>query len=166
MKERQKRLIEAYEHLREHYGVHTKSQFAEVLGYGRTSLSSALNGNEDYITDKLFKTICDAYRGVFNLDYLLTGNGCLLTTEEEVSSDRIKKQAEIESKAERCDYVDALIAAKNETIASLHRELDAKNELINMLQSELHDLRFKVYRKERRNSDDLILASEPDAPTY
>ena len=49
MNERQKRLIEVYEHLRKYYGVHTKTQFAEALGYGRTSLSSALNGNEDYL---------------------------------------------------------------------------------------------------------------------
>ena len=166
MNSRQKRLNEVYEYLRKYYGIHTQTDFARALKYSRSFISSALNGNEDYLTDKLFKSICDAYRGVFDLDYLLTGNGYLITTEEEVSNDRIKKQAEIESKAERCDYVDALIAAKNETIASLHRELDVKNELIKMLQSELHELRFKVYRQDHRNSDDLILASEPDAPTY
>ena len=82
MNERQKRLIEVYEHLRRYYGIHTKTGFAEALHYGRTSLSAAMNGDENYLTDKLFKNICDAYPGTFNLDYLLNGEGDLLTIEK------------------------------------------------------------------------------------
>ena len=78
MSERQKRLIEVYDYVRLHFGIHTKQGFAEVLNYGRTSMSSALNGNEGYLTDSLFKTICATFPGVFNLDYLLTGEGTLL----------------------------------------------------------------------------------------
>lgn len=78
MKERQRRLIEVYEHLRKHYGVHTKTGFAEAVKYGRTSMSSAMNGNDLYLTDGLFRSICLAYPNVFNLDYLLTGEGSLL----------------------------------------------------------------------------------------
>ena len=78
MNERQKRLIEVYEHLRRYFGIHTKTGFAEAIHYGRTSLSAAMNGDESYLTDNLFKNICEAYRGVFNLDYLLNGEGELL----------------------------------------------------------------------------------------
>jgi hypothetical protein len=92
MNERQKRLIEVYEHLRKYYGIHTKSGFAEALHYGRTSMSAAMNGDEKYLTDSLFKNICEAYKGVFNLNYLLTGEGDLLTLEEEVRSNESKKQ--------------------------------------------------------------------------
>lgn len=84
MRERQKRLNEVYEHLREHFSIHTKSGFAEAIHYGRTSLSAALNGNEAYLTDSLFKNICEAYPGTFNLDYLLTGVGELLEKKESV----------------------------------------------------------------------------------
>lgn len=84
MKERQKRLNEVYEHLRENFRIHTKSGFAEAIHYGRTSLSAALNGNEAYLTDSLFKNICDAYPGTFNLQYLLTGDGELLEKKESV----------------------------------------------------------------------------------
>ena len=91
MNERQKRLIEVYEHLRRYFGIHTKTGFAEALQYGRTSMSAAMNGDEKYLTDSLFKNICDTYKGVFNLNYLLTGEGQLLTIEEEVKSEDIEK---------------------------------------------------------------------------
>lgn len=78
MNERQKRLIEVYNYVRQHFGIHTKQGFAEALNYGRTSMSAALNGNEGYLTDSLFKSICAAFPGTFNLDYLLTGEGELL----------------------------------------------------------------------------------------
>ena len=78
MNERQKRLIEVYDYVRQHFGIHTKQGFAEALNYGRTSMSAALNGNEGYLTDSLFKSICAAFPGTFSLDYLLTGEGSLL----------------------------------------------------------------------------------------
>ena len=68
MNERQKRLIEVYEYMRNNMRIHTKSQFAEALKYGRTSVSAALNGNEAYLTDNLFESICGNFPGVFNLD--------------------------------------------------------------------------------------------------
>lgn len=82
MNERQKRLIEVYEHLRKYYGIHTKTGFAEALHYGRTSMSAAMNGDEKYLTDKLFTKICEAYPDTFSLDYLLTGRGSLLDNNE------------------------------------------------------------------------------------
>ena len=91
MIERQKRLIEVYEHLRRYFGVHTKTGFAEAIQYGRTSMSAAMNGDEKYLTDSLFKNICEAYSGVFDLDYLLTGKGSLLVVEEEVRNEELDK---------------------------------------------------------------------------
>jgi hypothetical protein len=78
MNERQKRLIEVYNFVRQHYPIHTKTDFANAVGHGRTSMSAALNGSEEYLTDALFQKICVAYPGVFNLDYLLTCRGELL----------------------------------------------------------------------------------------
>ena len=37
-----------------------------------------MNGNVAYLTDNLFVKICAAFPGVFNIDYLLTGEGELL----------------------------------------------------------------------------------------
>jgi len=136
MIERQKRLIEVYEHLRRYFGIHTKTGFAEAIQYGRTSMSAAMNGDEKYLTDSLFKNICEAYPGVFDIDYLLTGEGQLLTIEEEV------KDKDIESlygqqPIDNSSLVNAIIAAKDETIeslksriADLQRTIADKEEII------------------------------------
>ena len=129
MNERQKRLIEVYEHLRRYFGIHTKTGFAEAIQYGRTSMSAAMNGDEKYLTDSLFKNICEAYPGVFNLDYLLTGKGSLLTIEEEVKNEDIEKMVNPQP-IDQSNLVNAALAAKDETISSLKRELDAKDDII------------------------------------
>ena len=121
MNERQKRLIEVYEHLRRYFGIHTKTGFAEAIEYGRTSMSAAMNGDEKYLTDSLFKNICDTYKGVFDLNYLLTGEGQLLTIEEEVKSEDIEKTYNPQQPA-MPDYVQKLfdeavrISTRNELL--------------------------------------------------
>lgn len=126
MNERQKRLIEVYDHLRRYYGIHTKTGFAEALHYGRTSLSAAMNGDESYLTDNLFKNICEAYPGVFNLNYLLNGEGTLLTTEEDIVSERNEKES-------NSSYADKLIASLEEQIA-------AKDKIIKLLEMKVEEL--------------------------
>ena len=149
MIERQKRLIEVYEHLRRYFGIHTKTGFAEAIQYGRTSLSAAMNGDEKYLTDSLFKNICEDFPGVFNLDYLLTGKGDLLTVEEDVKSTELgqmptQPSAEIDSSS----IINAALAAQMQTIESLKsekttlievhaRELKAKDDLIQSLRDQL-----------------------------
>lgn len=91
MLDKQKRLNEVYEHLHNYFNIHTKGDFADSIKYARAYISSALNGNERYLTEKLFRNICEAYPGVFDLNYLLTGEGQLLTIEEEVKSEDIEK---------------------------------------------------------------------------
>ena len=145
MNERQKRLIEVYEHLRRYYGIHTKTGFAESLHYGRTSLSAAMNGDESYLTDNLFKNICDAYKGVFNLEYLLTGKGVLLTIEEEVHNEDLEKLSQT---IDQSSLVNAALAAKDQVIAQMELRLSEKDEiiqtqrlLIQNLQQQLAELR-------------------------
>ena len=76
MTNRKERLTEVYDYLREHHGIHTQIDFATALGYSRPVISSALNGNELALTDKLFQKVCEVYPE-FNLEYLLTGEGSL-----------------------------------------------------------------------------------------
>mgnify|MGYP003288814413 CR=1 FL=1 len=136
MNERQKRLIEVYEHLRKYYGIHTKTGFAEALHYGRTSMSAAMNGDEKYLTDSLFKNICEAYKGVFDLNYLLTGEGDLLTLEEEVHNEEYEKLYNPQP-IDQSSLINATIAAKDEAIASLKRELQTKNDIIQALREQI-----------------------------
>ena len=118
MSNKQKRLQEVYDHLRRWYGIHTQTDFANSMRYSRNAISLALNGNEKYLTDSLFKNICEAYPGVFDLDYLLTGDGQLLTIEEEVKDKDIENLYKPQP-IDNSSLVNAIIAAKDETIESL-----------------------------------------------
>lgn len=151
MKERQKRLIEVYEHLRRYFGIHTKTGFAESLQYGRTSMSAAMNGDEKYLTDSLFKNICDAYPGVFNLDYLLTGEGNLISPEEDAKVETIRMERE--QPIDQSSLVNTALAAKDETIKAKEELISALRDTIDSLKRENIQLRQEVSKYQ---SEDLL----------
>ena len=150
MLERQKRLNEVYEHLHNYYSVHNKGDFADKIKYARAYISSALNGNEKYLTDKLFRSICEAFPRVFNLNYLLYGEGSLLTIDEEVSSDRIDELARKNEPIDHSSLVNAALAAKDQVIAQMELRISEKDEtirtqrqLIQALQQQVADFRAR-----------------------
>jgi transcriptional regulator with XRE-family HTH domain len=151
---RAKRLDEVYKHLFAHFGITSQKHLAEVLKVQRTGLSSAFNGNVANLTDNLFKKICAAFPGVFNLDYLLTGKGDLLTVEENVKSTELEKanrQMPTQPSATGIDsssIMNAALAAQMQTIESLKsekdtlleahaRELQTKDDLIQSLRDQI-----------------------------
>ena len=137
MNTRKDRLNEVYEHLRKHFGIHTKTQFAAVLKITQPALSSAMNGNEAYRTDNLFKRICAEYQGVFNLDYLLTGNGQLLTIQEEVKSEQIEKESNPQLPL---SYIDKLIASLEKQVKDKDDQLADKDRIIKLLEQKIEVL--------------------------
>ena len=137
MLDREKRLNEVYEFLRNNFGIHTKSDFADSIKYARAYISSALNGNKRYLTDKLFANICDAFPGVFNLDYLLTGHGSLLVEQVIHDEDNIRITESIDPSS----LVNAALAAKDETIAVMREQIEAKDALIASLRQQIELLK-------------------------
>ena len=135
MNERQKRLNEVYEHLRRYFGIHTKTGFAEAIHYGRTSLSAAMNGDDSYLTDNLFKNICEAYKDVFNIDYLLNGTGQLLTIQEEVANEELEKQFNPQP-----SYADELIASLKKQVKDKDDQLADKDRIIKLLEQKIEVL--------------------------
>ena len=138
MIERQKRLKEVYEHLRQYNGIHTQIDFANAIKYSRVYISAAMNGNENNLTDKLFENICEAYPGVFNLGYLLTGEGSLLTDQETVVSEELEKNEKLMSQAK---MVDALLRSKQETIDEQRERILDLKKTIAILEQQLADER-------------------------
>ncbi len=137
IKPKQERLRGVYEHLRQHFGVHTQIDFAKALGLTRPAISAAMNGNEAYLTDNLFKRICAAYQGVFNLDYLLTGNGQLLTIQEEVKSEQIEKESNPQQPS---SYIDKLIASLEKQVKDKDDQLADKDRIIKLLEQKIEVL--------------------------
>lgn len=137
MVERQKRLKEVYGYLRQFYGIHTQIDFALSLRYSRSVISAALNGKEEYLTDKLFTNICETYPGVFNLGYLLTGNGQLLAEEKKEVAQPQPRNVTTDFTIDISSVFNAALSAKDEAIESLKREIRAKDELIQSLRQQL-----------------------------
>ena len=145
-KDRQKRLIEVYDHLRQHFGIHTKTGFAEAVKYGRTSMSAALNGKEEYLTDDLFENICEEYP-VFNIDYLLTGEGELLNDKAVTQTEKAANPTVVEQAANIIDLYAGLIKEIESLRADLNAELAAarqEREEANRLVTTLHDCLFQA----------------------
>lgn len=184
MLDRQKRLLEVYEYARKYLAIHTQTDFANAIGCSRAVLSSALNGNAQYLTDGLFNRICDNYPGVFSLDYLLTGNGYLITGIEEA---KLEERAEIaaalkeyranhkkdaaslpdsrkDEGIDQSSLVNALLTAKDETIASLRQQIAEQKEMISLLRKNIEELRTRANRVADpypEYTDIPMLASEP-----
>lgn len=142
MPSKQERLKEVYEHLREYFGVHTQTDFAEKLRYSRNAISLALNGNEKYLTDKLFKNICEAFPNVFNLNYLLTGDGTLITTEEDVKDEDYKMIANADMIG---TYLREIVKSKNETIATQKETIATLQREVDMLRREIDRLKSSEF---------------------
>ena len=137
MIDKQKRLHEVYEHLRMSYGVHTQIDLAKALHYSRNAITLALNGNEKYLTENLFRSVCETYPGIFNLDYLLTGHGSLLA-EQVIHDDGVIRVTE---QIDPSSLVNAALAAKDETIAVLREQIEAKDALIASLRQQIELLK-------------------------
>ena len=134
IKTKQERLKEAYEHLRRYFGVHTQIDFANALGLTRPAVSSAMNGNEAYLTDNLFKRICAAYQGVFNLDYLLTGRGTLLADHEQPAGAVETEPAPSQTPS----YADRLISSLEDRLREKDRTIRLLEEKIEFLEAMQH----------------------------
>jgi hypothetical protein len=135
--ERAQRLNEVYKHLFAFYDVASKTEFAKILGIQRTGLAAAFGGNKANLTDSLFKNICKTFPGVFNLDYLLTGNGDLLTIEEDVKTEDIMKSAGgYSSPTNNSDA--AFMMSKNFEVM-LKPILDAHDKLVANLEKQIAD---------------------------
>ena len=140
---RKDRLKEVYEHVRRHFPIHTQTDFADSLKYNRTYISSAMHGNEKNLTDKLFESICEAYPGVFDLNYLLTGEGSLLTIEEEVHNEDHERLYNPQS-VDQSSLINAALAAKDETIAVLRDQITAKDTVIQAKDELIANLRQQI----------------------
>jgi len=158
MLERQKRLNEVYDYLRSHYGIHTKGGFADSIKYARAYISSAINGNEKYLTDSLFESICEAYPGVFNLDYLLTGNGDLLTVEEDVRAQDVDNLSDNK-------LANETIMALKKQVAILEQRIEDKDAIIRMKDQFIQVLEGRINLMEQakiyHNQPASFMASDP-----
>jgi transcriptional regulator with XRE-family HTH domain len=148
-----------YKYVFAHFNVKSQKDFADRLKIQRTGLSAAMNGAKANLTKNLFVKICAAFPGVFNLDYLLTGEGNLLTVDEEEDKNE-DMQKLFGSPQPDNSLVNKIIAAQDESISSLKREIKTKDDLISALNRIIEDRDKRIQDLERQlaaaNMSDII----------
>ena len=80
--ERKERLQKVYDYLLYTARVHRKKDLATAIGKKATTLSKAFSGDKKALTDMLFKQIAAKYKPIFSLEWLLTGDGSMLTSDD------------------------------------------------------------------------------------
>ena len=107
-----------------------------------TKLCNAFNLNSDYFYGRCsYKTKLEEKREKFD-ENLQQAQRCIQSQPYIDTGSQIN--AIIAAKDETIDSVKRELAAKDETIASLRRELDAKNETITLQRSRISDLERKL----------------------
>ena len=144
------RLKEVYNHLRNYFGVHTQIDFAEAIRITRPALSSAMNGNEAYLTKNLFQKICAAYPGVFNLDYLLTGKGSLLISNENVSDKTTTNNTtnpDVDWQKLALDTMKSQMADLRMQLVDKQNIIEAQQRTIELLNLQINGLKMEMQMK-------------------
>ena len=77
--EKNERLKEAFIYLKNQGKVHTQADVAKKMNATAPNISAALKGEKKVITDSFLKRFNSAFDEVFNLDWLMTGEGEMLT---------------------------------------------------------------------------------------
>jgi transcriptional regulator with XRE-family HTH domain len=72
------RLNKAFHHLIGIGLISNQKDLADRMGYSRTSISKALNGYKDYLTESFMNKLYDVFPDIFNTAWLLTGKGPML----------------------------------------------------------------------------------------
>lgn len=83
---RHKCITKAYEHLRSIGKVHTKTDVANIMHASRPNVTAALNGDSKFLTDNFLERFNVAFDNMFNIKWLMTGEGDMLKASSSVDS--------------------------------------------------------------------------------
>ena len=113
-----KRLADAIEYLKEEGVVRNLEDVAEKVDRSRNNISSAINGDKRYLSDKFLKHFNACFKNIFSLDWLLKGEGamcCSTASDAEIFGEQ--KTSSETSKDERIKFLE-------EQVSFLREQLD------------------------------------------
>ena len=150
MKERTKRINQAFRWLIWLERIEGKNDFANLLGLQRSNVTNIMNGKGD-ASDKFCGIILSSFPGIFNREWLLDGVGDMLATTEGMPSSLMSggTSSETDTTSQRQTIID-LYAGLIKESESFRREI--KDELTEVrtlrteLQQERENFRDATYR--------------------
>ena len=109
--ERLERFKEAYEYLRFRGMIHTQKDLAEKMRSTPPHVSLAMKGESRYLTDNFLRRFNETFDSIFNLQWLLLGEGDMLKEEEDEAAFEQSETSRFLSLLEKKDeQIDRLIA--------------------------------------------------------
>lgn len=78
--EKQKRFLMAFNYLRQEGILTSQKDLVEKMNSNKATISSALNGREGYLTDSFIYKFNNAVGNIFDIRWLLTGDGTMLAS--------------------------------------------------------------------------------------
>lgn len=131
-------------------------------GVYEPTISRALNGKIKRVKQETLRKINSAFGNVFNPAWLRGDSDIMLIEELQKANQPAVANTDISISTGSPDIsslVNAALAAKDETIASLHRELDAKDGIIATLREQLTE-RITLMQTIQRNTDNITAKYE------
>ncbi len=113
--------------------IKTQQDLALAIGRDKTNVSSAFNGNERYLNEKLFSRINNSFGGIFSQSWIETGDGILLKKDrpnshnpknitDDFENQEIPTNYNLTSLQTKITYMERLIKQMEKNIELLERE--------------------------------------------
>lgn len=125
---RNKIFAAAYDHLKRTQGVRTQEQLAEKMGVSAETVSRIIRAHTD-VTEDAISRLQTASGCIFNLQWLRGESDVMLVVDIK-KNDGHATEATSPSSPDMSSMINSIIAAKDDAITSLKRELASKDETI------------------------------------
>lgn len=101
--ERVKRINEAFNYLRNKGLIRTQKDLANLMHAAESNISKALKGDEAILTDRFLRRLSAAFGGIFNQEWLLTGEGEMLCAAANVTNTTTTNYGTCSAESSRAD---------------------------------------------------------------
>ena len=125
---RNKIFAAAYDHLKRTQGVRTQEQLADKMGVSPETVSRIIRAHTD-VTEDAISRLQTASGCIFNLQWL-RGESDVMLVADIKKNDGHATEATSPSSPDMSSMINSIIAAKDDAITSLKRELASKDETI------------------------------------
>lgn len=124
-------LEKAYLFIRSQGKVHTKTDLATIMDANRPSVSRALNGDPSYLTESFLIRFNAAFGNIFNMAYLMKGEGEMLAVSESGNN--------IVQGDNNHHFNQSVSASTDSEVSSLKKEIESYKDKIKMLEKMVED---------------------------
>lgn len=139
---------EAVNYLIDNGKVKDQQELSALTGITSTTISRILNDKVKQPSAETMQKLFDAFPGLFNPKYF-RGESVYLLMEDYIDAQNETKPKQ-EAHLDNSSLMNAAIAAKDETIASLHREIKTKDDLILALKNRIEDLESRIAKHNQK----------------